>query len=299
MTDTTARRRIPRRRTRRPRDPEGRMALGDHLRELRSRVVKSALAVVLAGVVGWIWYEPIIDLLAHPLDVARSTRGGTGLVTLNFAGIADPFTLKLKISFFVGLLIASPVWIYQLWAFITPGLHRNERRYALGFLGAAVPFFLLGAWLAFTVMPKAIEFLISLTPTDGSNVVDASFYFTFVTRFILAFGLAFLLPVAMVGVNMVGLVSARRMLRAWRITVLAIFVFAAAATPTPDAGTMLLLGGSIVFLYALALGVCFLHDRRKARRAGEAESASWSDDEASPIEPVVRDPADDRPSPLD
>lgn len=275
------------------------MSLGDHLRELRSRVVKAALAVVVAGVVGWVWYEPIIDLLSHPLDVGRSARGGTGLVTLNFAGIADPFTLKLKIAFFVGLLIASPVWIYQLWAFITPGLHRNERRYALGFLSAAVPFFLLGAWLAFAVMPKAIEFLISLTPTDGSNVVDASFYFTFVTRFILAFGIAFLLPVAMVGVNMAGLVSARRMARAWRISVLAIFVFAAAATPTPDAGTMLLLGGAILFLYVLALGICFLTDRRKARRASAEPSASWSDDEASPLEPVTHDPADDRPSRLD
>lgn len=293
----TARRRLLPARRRPQHDPEGRMTLSEHLGELRRRVVRAALGIALGGVVGWVYYGPIIGLLQRPITQEQAGRGAGSLISLNFGGIADPFTLKLKIAFFVGLLIASPVWIYQLWAFITPGLMRNERRYALGFLSAAVPFFLGGAWLAFQVMPKAVEFLLELTPQQASNVIDAQVYLTFVTRFILSFGAAFLLPVALVGVNMAGLVTARRLAKAWRITVFAIFVFAAVATPTPDAGSMLLLGGAILVLYLLALAVCFVHDARKARR--EAAQPAWSDDEASPLPAYEPDPDDDRPSPLD
>ncbi len=266
------------------------MTLAGHLSELRSRLIRSILAVSAGGVVGWITYDRVFTALQRPFLQVRAHRPPSSLVELNFTGITDPFSLKIKISMFIGLLLASPVWIYQVWAFITPGLHRNERRYAVGFLAAALPLFLGGAYLAWAVMPKAVSFLLEFTPSGASNILDLQTYLNFVLRFILAFGTAFLIPVIMVGVNMAGLVSARQLGAAWRITVFGIFLFAAMMTPTPDAWTMLLMGSAIVLLYLAALGVCFLNDRRRARRAAAAPSAAWSDDEASPLPQPDPDP---------
>lgn len=268
------------------------MTLAGHLAELRSRLVKAILAVTAGGVVGWFLYDRVFTALQRPFLEVRAHRPTGSLVELNFTGITDPFSLKIKISIFIGLLLASPVWIYQIWAFITPGLHRNERRYAIGFLAAALPLFLGGAYLAWLVMPKAVSFLLEFTPNGASNILDLETYLNFVIRFILAFGAAFLIPVIMVGVNMAGLVSARRLASAWRITIFGIFLFAAMMTPTPDAWTMLLMGSSIVLLYLAALGLCFLNDRRRARRAAAEPSASWSDDEASPLPEADRDAED-------
>ena len=214
------------------------MTLREHLTELRSRLVKSIIAIGVGGGVGWVLYDPLFVALQRPFVQVRDQRGLAGLVELNFTGVVDPFSLKIKIALYLGLVAASPVWIYQLWAFITPGLHRHERRYAIGFLTAAVPFFLGGCYLAWLVMPNAVRFLLEFTPPGASNIIDLQTYINFVLRLVLAFGLAFLFPVALVGVNFAGLVSASKLAHGWRITVFLIFVFAAMFTPTPDAWTI-------------------------------------------------------------
>jgi sec-independent protein translocase protein TatC len=276
MTDAPARRKARKRR-----DPEGRMSLGGHLRELRNRIAVCALAIAVGGSVGWIFYSQLLDKLQEPIRQVAEARHTTQ-VAINFggSGITGPFAVKVKVAIFVGLLIASPVWIYELWAFIMPGLTKRERRYSVTFLGTSVPLFLAGGWLAWITLPKAVVTLLELTPKGGSNFIDADTYFTFVTRFILAFGLAFLLPVLMVGLNLAHVLPGRIMLKSWRVSVFLIALFAAIMTPTPDALTMLFLAVPMVALFFIAVGIALLIDRSRARKNPFAE---LSDDEASPL----------------
>jgi sec-independent protein translocase protein TatC len=271
----------PRRRGRKQRDPEGRMSLGGHLRELRNRVTVAALAVAAGGTVGWIWYSPLLERLQDPLRQVAHDRGNN-LVTLNFGGggITEPFSIKIKVAMFVGLMIASPVWIYEIWAFVMPGLTKKERKYAAGFLAVSVPLFLGGAYLAWLVLPKAVVTLLEFTPKGAANLPAADTYLTFVTRFILAFGLAFLLPVLMVGLNLAHVLPGRVMLRAWRVAVFHIFVFAAVMTPTPDPWTMCFMALPMIGLFFVAVGIGLLVDRSRARND---PYAGLSDDEASPL----------------
>jgi sec-independent protein translocase protein TatC len=219
-----------------------------------------------------------------------------GLVNINFGGITQPFTVQLQVALFVGVIVASPVWLYQVWGFIVPGLTKRERRTSMAFIGAAVPLFLLGCVLAAYAVPRAVEILLGFTPQGAANLPDAALYLTFVTRFILAFGLAFLLPVFLVGLNVAHVLPARIMLKGWRVAVLLIFLFAAMMTPTPDAWTMLALAFPMVGLYYAAVGVATLLDRRRTRR--EPEWAKVADDEASPLDDVAR-PFEDPAAPLD
>lgn len=244
--------------------PDGRMPLRDHLRELRRRVVLIALGLVVGAVAGWLLYEPVFDLLQQPILDAAETRGRR--VALNFQGVATAFDVQVKVSLFLGVLITAPWWIYQLWAFITPGLTSKERRYAVGFLAVAVPLFFAGAVLAWWAVPNAVHLFIDFAPASTTNWVDAQLYLGFVMRVVLAFGVGFLLPVVMVALTFAGLVRARSWLAAWRWAVLVAFVFAAIATPTPDAVTMLAVAIPICLLFFAALGVCVLHDRRVDRR---------------------------------
>lgn len=242
------------------------MPLREHLRELRRRTVLAALGVVVGAVLGWYLYDPVLEALQEPLlSIERE-----GLVALNFAGVATSFDMKVKVSLFLGVLVSSPWWLLQLWLFITPGLTRRERRYAVVFLAAATPLFLAGAWLAWRVLPNAVALLTEFTPEGSANLIDAQLYLSFVMRVLLAFGVAFLLPVVMVALNFAGLVRARTWMRGWRWAVLLVFTFAAFATPTPDAITMILLALPMVGLYFLAVGICGLRDRRTdARRVAE------------------------------
>ena len=264
---------------RRKRSPDGRMSLGDHLRELRRRIVIAASAIVVGSVLGWFEYDSLFTQLMAPLRKLEAERGG--LVNINFGGITQPFTVQLQVAMFVGVIVASPVWLFQVWGFIVPGLTKREKRTTMAFVGAAAPLFLAGCFMATKVVPKAVEILIGFTPQGAANLPDAALYLTFVTRFILAFGLAFLLPVFLVGLNVAHILPARIMLKGWRIAVILIFVFAAMMTPTPDAWTMLVLALPMVGLFYAAVGVSMLLDRRRARR--EPEWAKVPDDEASPL----------------
>lgn len=268
----------------RKRNSEGRMSLGDHLRELRNRVLIAALAITIAGVLGWIFYDHVINALTKPItDLAnqRKAEGGNALVNINFAGLTDPIAIQLTVSLFVGLIVASPVWLWQIWGFIVPGLTKKEKRVARLFIVAAVPLFLAGCALAYFMLPKAVSVLLGFTPDNAANLQDAAAYLNFVLKFIVAFGCAFLLPVFLVALNLVGVLPARIMLRGWRPAVMLIFVFAAVMTPTPDAYTMCILALPMVAFFFAAVGIAFIFDKRKAK-----DEPGWldvPDDEASSL----------------
>lgn len=246
------------------------MPLREHLRELRRRVMLAAAGLAVGAVVGWITYPWVFDFLARPVfDLAAAT--GREL-ELNFGGVATPLDLQLKVSLFVGVLLTVPWWVYQLWAFVTPGLTRRERRYTVGFVAAAVPLFLAGAALSWLLMPQALAILAGFTPEDAINIIEAQVYLGFIMRLTLAFGAAFLVPVLMVVLTLVGLVRGQGWLAGWRWAVLIAFVFAAVATPTADAVTMITLAVPICLLYFAAVGLCVLIDRRRDRRPAQEET---------------------------
>ena len=261
------------------RKTDGRMSLGDHLRELRRRLVVAAVAIAVGSILGWVEYDRLFDAIMAPLRKIAAERHG--LVNINFGGITQPFTVQLQVAIFIGVIVASPVWLFQVWGFIVPGLTKREKRTTIAFIGAAVPLFLLGCFFATVTVPRAVEVLLGFTPKGAANLPDAALYLTFVTRFILAFGLAFLLPVFLVGLNVAHVLPAHVMLKGWRIAVMLIFVFAAMMTPTPDAWTMLVLALPMIGLFYAAVGVSTLLDRRRTSR--EPEWAQVADDEASPL----------------
>ncbi|WP_343035560.1 twin-arginine translocase subunit TatC [Isoptericola sediminis] len=247
-----------------PRDPEGRMPLREHLVEARRRIVRIAIGLLLGAIVGWILYDPLLDALMRPLEMAADRRGA--LIGLNFDGVATAIDMRVKVSLFLAVIVSSPWWLYQVFAFITPGLTRSERRYVFGFLTAAVPMFLAGALLAWSVLPFVVEVLNDFVPEGGSNLIGAQLYLSFVMRLILACGIAFLVPVFMVVLNLMGLVRARTWLAGWRWAILVSFLFAAIVTPTMDVLSMFGIALPIAALYFVATGICFVHDRRVDRR---------------------------------
>jgi sec-independent protein translocase protein TatC len=257
------------------------MSLREHLRELRTRLVRSAIAIVIGGIAGWFVSQPVYTALLKPITDSAARNGVP--TTINYADPFSAFNQRLQVAVIVGFVLASPVWLYQFWAFITPGLTRKERRYSYGFVGAALPLFLGGGTLAWFVLPKALEFLNSFVPEGGSNFITANLYFSFVTRIVLAFGVAFVIPVVLVALNMAHLLSGRTMVRQWRITVFVCFLFAAVATPTPEVTSMLLLAGSMCLLFAIAIGICLLLDKRRAQSSSEPDYGSLADDEASEL----------------
>ena len=258
-------------------NPEGRMALLDHLKELKNRLIKSAIGVLLGAVAGWFLYEPVVNSLSDPLiKIAEETKR---TAVLNFASVGDPFDFKLRIAIQIGLVLSSPIWIYQVWAFITPGLTKKERRYTLGYMAAAVPLFLAGVYVAWTVIPNVVRALLQFTPQNGANNIDASQYLTFATHMLLFLGIAFLVPVVLVGVNMAGVLTGRTILKAWRITVFLVFVLAAVAAPGADALSMFMLAGPLLVLFFAAIGLCMLNDKRRARQQSKvaAETEATAD----------------------
>lgn len=268
----------------RKRDVEGRMSLADHLRELRNRVLIAAAAIIVAGVLGWVFYDNVIEALTRPITALNNERrkaGNGGLLNINFGGLTDPIAIRLTVSLFVGLIISSPVWLWQVWGFIVPGLTKKEKRIARLFIVAAAPLFIAGCALAFLMLPKGVSVLLSFTPDSAANLQDAAGYLNFVLKFIVAFGCSFLLPVFLIALNLIGILPGRVMLKAWRPAVMIIFVFAAIMTPTIDAYTMFVLAVPMIALFFAAVGVAFLFDRRKAKN--DPDWIGVPDEEASSL----------------
>jgi sec-independent protein translocase protein TatC len=249
------------------------MPLLSHLNELRSRAFKSAIGITLASCIGWVFYEKIIARLANPIcDLEAATSAGDkscGILYIN--GVLGPLDLKFKISVLLGIIIASPVWLYQSWAFISPGLHKKERRNSIFFVMGAVPFFAVGIFAGYLVLPIAIEVLLSFTPSSLTNLVKFDDYLTFVTQLILVFGIAFELPVFLIALNLAGILSGRSILRPWRYAIFGITLFSAIATPTGDPITLFFLAGPLILLYLAAGGISLLVDKARLKRKNRSE----------------------------
>jgi sec-independent protein translocase protein TatC len=276
------------------RDPEGRMPLMDHLRELRNRVVKIALAVLAGAVVGWVFYVRIWNFMQEPfcnaLPQHACVKGVTGEY-LAFFGVLDPFYFKVKIAIFAGAILTSPIWLYQLWAFIAPGLYSREKKWTYVFVGAAVPLFALGCFFAYFAMGRGLEFLMGMAAPGTATLYTADSYLGYWLAMIVGFGLCFEVPLFLVMLNQVRIVTHQRFKKWRRVIIFLIFVFAGIASPSPDPLTMLMLGGVIIVLVEAAEVIIWLNDKRYTRLHPDLY-ADLSDDQLSDVdnpEPVRRD----------
>jgi sec-independent protein translocase protein TatC len=253
----------------------GRMPLLEHFRELRNRVVKSALAISLGAIVGWFFYNEIITKLAEPVCDLRAAQesGAASCGALYINGVLGPLNLQIKVAILSGVIITAPLWLYQLWAFIAPALHRKEKRNSILFFIAATPFFAAGAYLGYTILPVAVRVLFGFTPTSLANLVKFDDYLDFVLRVILLFGIAFELPVFLVTFNLIGFLSGKAILKPWRIWVFGICLFVAGFTPSADPLSMHALAVPLILLYLMAGSIALLNDRRRERIARNRELA--------------------------
>ncbi|MET9884277.1 twin-arginine translocase subunit TatC [Streptomyces sp. NPDC006430] len=269
-------------------DAEGRMPLVEHLRELRNRLLKSVLAILVITVVAAFSYKNLIDFMLKPMldsvgctDGVVSQRNGRPCADMTVNGLIAPFSIALKVSLTAGVVLSAPVWLYQLWAFVAPGLHNHEKRYATGFVAVGAPLFGAGAVLAYKLLPQTATILLDFTPEHARNLLPVDDYLDLVTRMVVVFGLAFELPLLLILLNFTGVLTAKRLASWWRAMVLGITIFAAFATPTGDPLTMLSLAAPIVALYFVALGICLVNDRRRGRNNPDA---LLDDDEAAEID---------------
>ena len=246
------------------RSREGRMPLAEHLRELRRRIGRSALAILLLTSVGWVYYDRIINFLAAPICDLRHAKTSCGTLYIN--GVLGPLNLQLKVALTVGVVLAAPIWLYQLWAYLAPGLHRREKRWAIIFTATATPLFAAGSYLSYLILPQAIKILLGFTPGALNNLIKFDDYLDFVLRMILVFGLSFELPLILIALSLANLLTVKRMLAWWRGAVFSIFLLTAIFTPTGDPLTMTLLAAPLIVLYFVAIFVSWIIERRRRKR---------------------------------
>jgi sec-independent protein translocase protein TatC len=262
------------------------MPLLEHLAELRNRVVKIALAVLVGAIVGWVFYDRIWDFMQEPFCHAMpqgKCEVGVAGHYLAFFGVLDPFYFKVKIAIFAGAILTGPIWLYQIWAFIAPGLYSREKKWTYLFVGAAVPLLGLGCVFAYFAMGRGLEFLMGMAAPGTSTLYTADSYLGYWTAMIAGFGLCFEVPLFLVMLNQVRIVTHERFRKWRRIIIFLIFVFAGIASPSPDPLTMLMLGGVVIVLVEAAEVIIWLNDKRYSR-LHPAMYESLSDDEMSSLD---------------
>ncbi len=265
-----------------PRDPigaDGRMSLGDHFRELRARVMRTMLVVVLGTIVAFFFYDQLFDLIFQPYNQARDMLGKDTTTQAVISGVGGPLMLQLKLCSIAGIVGTSPWWLAEIWGFVVPGLHSNERKWTRLFAAIAGPLFLGGVAVGYYVLPKGIQVLLSFTPSYINSLVDFGEYFSFVTRMLIVFGIAFEIPLFVVLLNLAGVVSGAALGRHRPWIIIGTFVFAAVATPSTDPFSMLMLALPLLGLLMVSEVIARLVDRRRGRRKTE----EWDDDAVSPI----------------
>jgi sec-independent protein translocase protein TatC len=241
----------------------GAMTLAEHFRELRRRLVRSALALIICVIAIWNQFTSIFSLIRQPYD---SVQVAGSNATLALTGVTSGFSLQLRVSLSAAVVLSSPIWIYQLWRFISPGLKRNERKWAYAFTAVAVPLFVSGVLLAYYVMPRMLVALFGFTPADVENVTSVESYLSFFLHLTLFFGIGFLLPLILLTLNLAGILSGQRLRAAWRWLILGSFVFGAVATPNGDPLAMTFVAIPMIALSFLAVGIALLNDRRRTRK---------------------------------
>ena len=267
------------------------MTLAEHLRELRRRLVISLLAVVAGTIVAFVFHHELLHVLTRPYcGLPQRYRFVNDKCTLVVTGVLDAFTVTLKLSLYAGLVLSSPIWLWQLWRFITPGLHAHERRYAVTFVASSVALFACGGAVAYLTLAKGLRFLLGFATGGIAPLLTFDNYLSYVVAIVLVFAVSFEFPLVVVMLNLTNVLSFARLKRWTRGVIFGIFAFAAVATPTQDPFTMLALAVPMTALYGVALGVAFLHDRRVARRGDTSQYAHLRDDELSPLDdqPVMR-----------
>ena len=246
------------------------MTLFEHLRELRYRLVVSILAILVGMIVAWFFRYDLLNILQQPYFQAiealkvKNPETQTLLVNIN---LTSPLALSLKVSALAGLIVTAPFWLYQLWAFVVPGLLAKEKKWALIFITAATPMFIAGVLVAYFVLPKAITVLLSFTQAGVSNLQDINAYLSFLLRLMLVFGLGFLIPLIVLMLNIVGVIKAKQMAKYRSLVIFGTFVFGAVATPSTDPFSMLAVAAPMALLFLAAEVIAHVLDRRKERQA--------------------------------
>jgi sec-independent protein translocase protein TatC len=267
---------------RNPVGPDGRMALSDHFRELRARLIRSALVLVILFCIAIAFYDQLLALVQHPYNAAQEQLKEKGVIsTIYVSEATGGLLLQMKLCGVVALIAASPYWLYQIWAFILPGLHDNEKKYTRMFAAVAGPLFIGGVALGYYVLPKGLEVLISFVPKGTVNLVNFSNYFSFLTRMLLIFGIAMEIPLFVVLLNFAGVVSGRSLAKHRPWIVIGTMVFAAVATPSTDPFSMLMLAIPMLILFLISEVIARVSDRIRGRGAHRTDQ--WADDQLSPL----------------
>jgi len=270
-----------------PVGPDGRMALSDHLRELRARLIRAALFLFVVFFVALFFYEHphggLLELVLGPYNQAREALDQKTQTTAYVAGATGPLMLQLKLCGVAAIVVSSPYWLYQIWGFIVPGLHPKERKWSRVFAAVAGPLFFAGVATGYYVLPKGLEVLIGFTPAQLQNLVEFGEYFSFLTRMLLVFGISFEIPLFVIMLNLAGVVSGQAIGRYRPWIILGTFVFAAVATPSTDPFSMLMLAVPMLVLFLIAEVVARTVDRAKVRKRAATGTDQWADDEISPL----------------
>ncbi len=267
-------------RPRSPRGPGGQMALADHLRELRARLLRSLVVITAGIIVAFFFYDELFTLLLDPYNQARQLLGRDVTTEPVINGIGGPLLLQLKLCGVAGLVATSPWWLAEVWGFIVPGLHDNEKKWSRVVVAVAGPLFLVGVAVGYYVLPKGIRVLLGFTPGYVTSLVEFGEYFSFVARMLLVFGVSFEIPLFVVMLNLAGIVSSRSLINHRPWIIIGTFVFAAVATPSTDPFSMLMLAIPMTLLFFVSEVIARVVDRR---RASDDPGAGLSDDEMSPL----------------
>ncbi len=262
--------------------PDGRMALSDHFRELRARLIRSALLLVILFFVAIYFYDQLLVLVQHPYTQAQEQLRGSVHTEQVVQDATGGLLLQMKLCGVVAVIASSPYWLYQIWAFIVPGLHENEKKYSRMFACVAGPLFLAGVALGYYVLPKGLTVLISFTPKGVVNLVDFSKYFSFMMRMLLIFGIAMEIPLFVVLLNFAGVITGQQLAKYRPWIIIGTMVFAAVATPSTDPFSMLMLAIPMLMLFVLSEIIARVSDRLRGRGAHKP-SQQWADDELSPL----------------